>query len=89
MPLLFNNINNNNNTNEIIYKKPLIKSLYISKDSYYNKINIVNTSPKSEKLFLPKIYQLSLDDNIENNSNLKDRKDNPNFYFEKIMIVKI
>jgi len=87
--LLFNNINNNNNTNEIIYKKPLIKSLYISKDSYYNKINIVNTSPKSEKLFLPIIYQLSLDDNTENNSNLKDRKDNPNFYFEKIMIDEI
>ena len=99
--LLFSNIDNNTNTNnnvEKIYKKPLLKSLYITKEIYLNKINIINTSPKSEKLFLPKIYQISLYEdnliNIDNNIkekdyNKKERNENPAFGFEKILIDEI
>ena len=99
--LLFSNIDNNTNINnnvEKIYKKPLLKSLYITKEIYLNKINIINTSPKSEKLFLPKIYQISLYEdnliNIDNNIkekdyNKKERNENPAFGFEKILIDEI
>ena len=99
--LLFSNIDNNiniNNNVEKIYKKPLLKSLYITKEIYLNKINIINTSPKSEKLFLPKIYQISLYEdnliNIDNNIkekdyNKKERNENPAFGFEKILIDEI
>ena len=98
--LLFSNINSNSNNNNIekIYKKPLMKSLYITKEIHINKINIINTSPKSEKLFLPKIYQISLYEdnsiNIENNIkekeyNKKERNENPSFGFEKILIDEI
>ena len=99
--LLFSNIDNNTNTNnnvEKIYKKPLLKSLYITKEIYLNKIKIINTSPKSEKLFLPKIYQISLYEdnliNIDNNIkekdyNKKERNENPAFGFEKILIDEI
>ena len=98
--LLFSNINNNtnNNNDEQIYKKPLMKSLYITKEIYLNKINMINASPKSEKLFLPKIYQISLCEdnsiNIENNIkekeyNKKERNENPSFGFEKILIDEI
>jgi len=99
--LLFSNIDNNANINnnvEKIYKKPLLKSLYITKEIYLNKINIINTSPKSEKLFLPKIYQISLYEdnliNIDNNIkekdyNKKERNENPAFGFEKILIDEI
>ena len=97
--LLFSNINNNtNNNDEKIYKKPLIKSLYITKEIYLNKINIINISPKSEKLFLPKIYQISLyEDNIIKNENINkekehnknERNENPAFGFEKILIDEI
>ena len=99
--LLFSNIDNNTNINnnvEKIYKKPLLKSLYITKEIYLNKIKIINTSPKSEKLFLPKIYQISLYEdnliNIDNNIkekdyNKKERNENPAFGFEKILIDEI
>ena len=99
--LLFSNIDNNTNINnnvEKIYKKPLLKSLYITKEIYLNKINFINTSPKSEKLFLPKIYQISLYEdnliNIDNNIkekdyNKKERNENPAFGFEKILIDEI
>ena len=99
--LLFSNIDNNTNINnnvEKIYKKPLLKSLYITKEIYLNKIKIINTSPKSEKLFLPKIYQISLYEdnliNIDNNIkekdyNKKERNENPSFAFEKILIDEI
>ena len=99
--LLFSNIDNNTNINnnvEKIYKKPLLKSLYITKEIYLNKIKIINTSPKSEKLFLPKIYQISLyednliiiDNNIkEKDYNKKERNENPSFAFEKILIDEI
>ena len=99
--LLFSNIDNNTNINnnvEKIYKKPLLKSLYITKEIYLNKINIINTSPKSEKVFLPKIYQISLYEdnliNIDNNIkekdyNKKERNENPAFGFEKILIDEI
>jgi len=85
--LLFNNINNNNE--EKIYKMPITQLLYITKDYIYNKKNIINYSPKSEKLFLPKIYQITPEDDIDNNNNLNDRNDNPNFGFEKIIIDEI
>ena len=99
--LLFSNIDNNTNINnnvEKIYKKPLLKSLYITKEIYLNKIKIINTSPKSEKVFLPKIYQISLYEdnliNIDNNIkekdyNKKERNENPAFGFEKILIDEI
>lgn len=99
--LLFSNIDNNTNINnnvEKIYKKPLLKSLYITKEIYLNKIKIINTSPKSEKLFLPKIYQISLyEDNLINIDNIikekdynkKERNENPSFAFEKILIDEI
>ena len=99
--LLFSNIDNNTNiinNVEKIYKKPLLKSLYITKEIYLNKIKIINTSPKSEKLFLPKIYQISLYEdnliNIDNNIkekdyNKKERNENPAFGFEKILIDEI
>ena len=99
--LLFSNIDNNTNINnnvEKIYKKPLLKSLYITKEIYLNKIKIINKSPKSEKLFLPKIYQISLYEdnliNIDNNIkekdyNKKERNENPAFGFEKILIDEI
>ena len=99
--LLFSNIDNNTNINnnvEKIYKKPLLKSLYITKEIYLNKIKIINTSPKSEKVFLPKIYQISLYEdnliNIDNNIkekdyNKKERNENPAFGFEKILMDEI
>ena len=91
--LLFSNINNNTNNNpdEKIYKKPLMNFLYITKESYINKTNIINTSPKSEKLFLPKIYQISLEEDIIINkeNNTKERNDNDKFGFEKIIIDEI
>ena len=97
--LLFSNINNNiNNNDEKLYKKPLMKLLYITKETYLNKTNIINTSPKSEKLFLPKIYQISLEENNPINNekiikekeyNKKERNDNPTFGFEKIIIDEI
>ena len=86
--LLFNNINNNNDEDKI-YKKPLIDINYISKDSYYYTKNLINNSPKSEKLYLPKIYQLSLENNKENNNNSDEKNEKVNFGFEKIIIDEI
>jgi hypothetical protein len=94
--LLFSN--NNKNDEEKIFKKPLMNLSFISKIFYYNQTNIINNSPKSEKLFLPKIYQISLYEdnliNIDNNIkekdyNKKERNENPAFGFEKILIDEI
>jgi hypothetical protein len=87
--LLFNNINNNNE--EKIYKKPIAQLSYITKDYIYNKKNIINYSPKSEKIFLPKIYQISPEENEidDNNANLNERNENPAFGFVKIIIDEI
>ena len=95
--LLFNNINNNN---EKIYKKPLINMIYISKVSKINnKSYNINNSPKSEKLFLPKVYQIKLDDSFEENNkdnniikeefNSKERNENPLLGFDNIFIDEI
>ena len=95
--LLFNNINNNN---EKIYKKPLINMNYISKVSKINnKLYNINNSPKSEKLFLPKVYQIKLDDSFEENNkdnniikeefNSKERNENPLLGFDNIFIDEI
>ena len=78
----------NNNDDEIIYKKPLMNLLYISKVSYYNK-EIINNSPKSEKLFLPKIYQIFSEENLIENNNINDKNENINFGLEKILIDEI
>ena len=84
--LLFNNINSNDNK---IYQKPLTNILFISKVSYYNKKNIINYSPKSEKLLLPKKYKLSLEDFVEKKDNLEEIKTNHLFGYEKIFIDEI
>ena len=95
--LLFNNVNNNN---EKIYKKPLINMIYISKVSKINnKSYNINNSPKSEKLFLPKVYQIKLDDSFEENNkdnniikeefNSKERNENPLLGFDNIFIDEI
>ena len=95
--LLFNNVNNNN---EKIYKKPLINMNYISKVSKNNnKLYNINNSPKSEKLFLPKVYQIKLDDSFEENNkdnniikeefNSKERNENPLLGFDNIFIDEI
>ena len=95
--LLFNNVNNNN---EKIYKKPLINMNYISKVSKINnKLYNINNSPKSEKLFLPKVYQIKLDDSFEENNkdnniikeefNSKERNENPLLGFDNIFIDEI
>ena len=95
--LLFNNVNNNN---EKIYKKPLINVIYISKVSKINnKLYNINNSPKSEKLFLPKVYQIKLDDSFEENNkdnniikeefNSKERNENPLLGFDNIFIDEI
>ena len=78
----------NNNNEEKIYKKPLTNSLYISKVSYYSK-EIINKSPKSEKLFLPKIYQIFSEENPIENVNIKEKNENNNFGLEKIIIDEI
>ena len=59
---------------------------FISKIFYYNQTNIINNSPKSEKLFLPKIYQISLEENMKENINLKENNNN-NFEYEKKIII--
>ena len=82
--LLFSN-NNNKNNEEKIFKKPLMNLSFISKIFYYNQTNIINNSPKSEKLFLPKIYQISLEENMKENINLKEN--NNNFEYEKKIII--
>ena len=79
---------NNNNEEEKIYKKPLTNSLYISKVSYYSK-EIINKSPKSEKLFLPKIYQIFSEENLIENVNINEKNENNNFGLEKIIIDEI
>ena len=95
--LLFNNVNNNN---EKIYKKPLINMIYISKVSKINnKSYNINNSPKSEKLFLPKVYQIKLDDSFEENNkdnniikeefNSKERNESPLLGFDNIFIDEI
>ena len=95
--LLFNNVNNNN---EKIYKKPLINMNYISRISKINnKLYNINNSPKSEKLFLPKVYQIKLDDSFEENNkdnniikeefNSKERNENPLLGFDNIFIDEI
>ena len=95
--LLFNNVNNNN---EKIYKKPLINMNYISKVSKINnKLYNINNSPKSEKLFLPKVYQIKLNDSFEENNkdnniikeefNSKERNENPLLGFDNIFIDEI
>ena len=87
MPNLRNLLfNNNKNNEEKIFKKPLLDLSFISKISYYNQISIINYSPKSEKIFLPKIYQISFEDNIENNNNLNE---NINLGEKKIIIDEI
>ena len=78
----------NNNNEEKIYKKPLTNSLYISKVSYYSK-EIINKSPKSEKLFLPKIYQIFSEENLIENVNINEKNENNNFGLEKIIIDEI
>jgi len=78
----------NNNNEEKIYKKPLTNSLYISKVSYYSK-EIINKSPKSEKLFLPKIYQIFSEENPIENVNINEKNENNNFGLEKIIIDEI
>ena len=82
--LLFSN--NNKNDEEKIFKKPLMNLSFISKIFYYNQTNIINNSPKSEKLFLPKIYQISLEENMKENINLKENNNN-NFEYEKKIII--
>ena len=77
-----------NNNEEKIYKKPLTNSLYISKVSYYSK-EIINKSPKSEKLFLPKIYQIFSEENLIENVNINEKNENNNFGLEKIIIDEI
>ena len=95
--LLFNNVKNNN---EKIYKKPLINMIYISKVSKINnKSYNINNSPKSEKLFLPKVYQIKLNDSFEENNkdnniikeefNSKERNENPLLGFDNIFIDEI
>ena len=62
--------------------------LYISKVSYHNK-EIINKSPKSEKLFLPKIYQIFSEENSTENVNINEKNENINFCLEKIIIDEI
>ena len=83
--LLFSN--NNKNDEEKIFKKPLMNLSFISKIFYYNQTNIINNSPKSEKLFLPKIYQISLEENMKENINLKENNNNNNFDYENKLII--
>lgn len=78
----------NKNEEEKIYKKPLMNLLYISKVSYHNK-EIINKSPKSEKLFLPKIYQIFSEENSTENVNINEKNENINFCLEKIIIDEI
>ena len=78
----------NDNKEEKIYKKPLMNLLYISKVSYHNK-EIINKSPKSEKLFLPKIYQIFSEENSTENDNINEKNENLNYGLEKIIIDEI
>ena len=78
----------NDNEEEKIYKKPLMNLLYISKVSYHNK-EIINKSPKSEKLFLPKIYQIFSEENSTENDNINEKNENLNYGLEKIIIDEI
>ena len=97
--LLFNtNLNiNNNNTNSCInkiYKKPINNLMYLTKESYYNINNIINYSPKSEKLNMPKIYSLSLEEdensNLYNNNNhIENNKRKENNLFDNVIIEEI
>ena len=90
--LLFNNNNTNGHINKT-YKKPINGLMYITKISHYYNNNIVNYSPKSEKLNMPKIYYLSLeeeDDNINiNHLENKNNKRKENGLFDNIIIEEI
>ena len=96
--LLFNNNNNNTNKNtntnissfiNKTYKKPINNLMYITKESYYYNNNIVNYSPKSEKLNMPKIYYLSLEEDDNINNNHLDNKRKENGLFDNIIIEEI
>lgn len=93
--LLFNNIstNNDNGLQDKTYKKPINIIMYITKVSYYNNNDLINNySPKSEKLFMPKVYNLSLEDEDNNINNIKknliERNENGLLFLDNIEEIK-
>lgn len=91
--LLFNNnSNNNNNNNKLVkkyFKKPINNIMYITKISYYINNDIINKSSRSEKLSMPKIYTLSLEDDDNDIINGKERIENGLLALDNIIIEEI
>jgi hypothetical protein len=89
--LLFSQKSNNKQNleekdNEKIYKKPINDLLFISKISYFNSSPCAIFHSKSEKKLIPKIYNLSLiyNENEDNNKNNKN-----NVLFDNMIIDEI